>query len=104
MHVPFIFILLEPSVAKELGIMFFQRNLLFAHRQVDPEIARVALTYFYDHVLHWLTCINFGPRIFAQVPPHTIGAVKAGSFPDCVYARGLLKYQSTGLRSLFYNN
>ena len=53
---------LKPSVAEGLGVVLFQRNLLFSHHQVDSEIAKVAFKYFYGHALQSLTPINVALR------------------------------------------
>ena len=76
----------------------FQRNLLFAHRQVEPEIAEVALKYFYDP-LQSLTLIDVAPSVFAEVHPDTIGTIKTGLFPDSIEARGFLEDYSASRRS-----
>ena len=39
---------------------------------VDPEIAKVALKYFNEHALQWLTLRNVAVHVFAEVPPYTV--------------------------------
>ena len=60
-----------------------------------------ALKYFHKHPLQRLTPIDIAPRVFAEVPTRTVEAVKTGSFPDYLNARGLLKDQSASLKSFF---
>ena len=58
-YMPSFFIIhLKPSVAEGPEITLFQRNLLHAYRDIDPELAEVALKYFYEHAVQWLSPIN----------------------------------------------
>ena len=97
-YVPsFLLIHLKPCAAKGPEITLFQHNLLFACREIDSELADLALKYFYEQAIQWLTPINIALGVFAEVPPYPIDAVKTGQFPDTVDVRKLLKEQKTGL-------
>ena len=79
--------------------MLFQRNLLFAYRQVGLDIAKVARKYFYKHAPLWLTPVNVALSVFAEVPPYSLEAVKTGLFPESADAPGLLKDRRATLKS-----
>ena len=81
--------------------MLFERNFLFAHRQVDSEITEVTSKYFQENAMQWLTPMNVALIAFAKVPLFTVEAVKTGSFPDSVGGRDLLKAQKERHRSFF---
>ena len=87
----FLQIHLKPSAAEGPGITLFQRNLLLAYREIDSEMANIALKYFCDHALHWMSPINVSLSVFAEVAPYSIEAVKTGQFPHSVDARKLLQ-------------
>ena len=101
-YVPsFLLIHLKPSAAESPEITLFQRNLLFAYREIDSELADLALKYFYEHAIQWLTPINVALGVFAEVPPYPIDAVKTGQFPDTVDVRKLPKERKTGFQEFF---
>ena len=72
-YVPSFFIHLKPSVDDGAGIMLFQQNLLFAPRQVEPEIAEVAEKCFYEQALK---PINVASSVFDEASPYSVEAVK----------------------------
>ena len=61
----FFIIYLKPLVAEGSEITLFQRNLLHAYRDIGPELAKVALKYFYEHAVQWLSTINIALSVFA---------------------------------------
>ena len=80
-YVPsFVMIHLKPSAAEGPGITLFQRNLLLAYKEIDSELAEVALKYFYDHAQQWMTPINVALSVYAEVPPYSVEAVRTGHF------------------------
>ena len=101
-YVPsFLLIHLKPSAVEGPGITLFQRNLLFTFREINLELAEVALKYFYEHALQWMTPINVALDMFSEVPPYSFEAVKTGHYPDSVDARKLLQERKATLRDFF---
>ena len=98
----FFIIHLKRSVAERPGITFFQRNL-HAYQDIDPELAEVALKYFYEHAVQWLSPINIALSVFAEVSPYSFEAVTAGSFPQSVDKGMLIRDRKTNLKSFFTN-
>jgi len=97
----FFLIHLKPSVAEGPGITLFQRNLLHAYKEVDPELAEVALKYFYEHAVQWLSPINVALSVFAEVPPYSFEAVTTGTFPQSVDTGMLVRDRKTTLKCFF---
>ena len=81
--------------------MLFQRNLLFAYRQVNLNIAEVALMNFYKHAPMWLPPVNVTLCVFAEMPPYLREAVETGLFPEFADAPGLLKDRRATFKSFF---
>ena len=101
-YVPsFLLIHLKPSAAEGPGITLFQRDLLLAFREIDPELADIALKYYHEHAIQWLTPINIALSAFAEVPPYSLEAIRTGHFPQSVDSRKLLQDRKAGLKSFF---
>ena len=58
--------------------------MLFAYREIDAELAEVALKYFHEHDLRWLSPTNVSLSVFAEVPFYSVEAVALGSLPTFV--------------------
>ena len=71
---------LKPSAAEGRGNTLFQRNLLFAYREIDAELARVVLQCFYEHASRSLSPINVSLSVFAEVPTYSVEAVAVSLF------------------------
>ena len=50
-----IFYHLKPTASEGPFLTLFQRDILSAYRDIDPEIADVALKYFLKHATCWLS-------------------------------------------------
>ena len=61
----FLFVFLNPAAA-EGPAAIFQRDFLLAYREVDVEQADVALKYFCEHALQWMTPTNVGLNAFSE--------------------------------------
>ena len=81
----------------------FQKNILHAYRDIDPELAEVALKYFYEPAVQWLLPFNIVLSVFAEVPPYSDEAVTTGSFSQSVDISMLIRDRKTNLKSFFIN-
>ena len=43
-----------------------KKTFICLSRELYQDIAKVALKYFYDHAMHWLTPINVALNVFAK--------------------------------------
>ena len=103
-YVPSFFIIhSKPSVAEGPGITLFQKNILHAYRDIDPELAEVAVKYFYEFAVQWLSPINIALKVFADVPSYSDEAVTTGSFSQSVDISMLKRDRKTNLKSFFTN-
>ena len=85
MYIPSFFeIHLKPSAAQGPSITLFQRDLLFAWREIEPELVDVFWKYYVKHASQWLSPKNVALSVHANVPPYSIEAVKTGSLPPQV--------------------
>ena len=101
-YVPsFVMIHLKRSAAEGPGFTLFQRDLLFVYKEIDSELAEVALKYFYDHAQQWVTPINAALSVYAEVPSYSVEAVQTSQFSDLVDAQNLLKERRTSLKDFF---
>ena len=98
---PLVTIHLKQSAAEGPRITLFQRYLLLAYNEIDSELAKVALKYFYNHAQQWMTPINVALNMYAEVPPYCVEAVQTGHFPDSEDARKLLQERSASLKEFF---
>ena len=88
MYVPsFLLIHRKPTATEGPAVTLSQRDLLLAYREVDVELADIALKYFREHALQWMTPTNVAVSVFAEWPPYPVEAVKTGRFPDYVDAQ-----------------
>ena len=85
-YVPsFIMIHLNPQAAEGPSLTLFQRGLILAYRQLEPDIANMVWKYFLPHASKWLSPINVALSVYAEVPPYSLEAVSSsGSFPTSV--------------------
>ena len=65
------------------------------------ELADIALQYFCEHALQWMTPTNVALSVFSEWLLYSIEAVKTGRFPDYVDAPKLLQNSKAGLKSFF---
>ena len=76
-YVPsFITIHLKPKACDGPFLTLFQRDLLFAYREIDEEVADVVLKYFVEHGLQWLSPKNVALSLFSDCPPFSLNAQK----------------------------
>ena len=75
-----------------------------AYRQLYPDIAEVALKYFCDHAMQWLTPINVALKYVCCSTSIFRRNCCKRTFPDEVDARNLLKDRSSRLRSFFFTS
>ena len=71
-YVPsFIMIHLNPQAAEGPSLTLFQRDLILAYRQLEPDIADMVWKYFLPHASKWLSPINVALSVYAEVPPRS---------------------------------
>ena len=98
----FIMIHLNPKAAEGPSLTLFQRDLILAYRQLEPNIADVVWNYFVPHASKWLSPVNVALSVYAETPPYSVEAVSfSESFPDSVEIRTLLSDPRKRLRHFF---
>ena len=98
----FIMIHLNPNSAEGPSLTLFQRDLILAYRQLEPNIADVVWNYFVPHASKWLSPVNVALSVYAETPPYSVEAVSfSESFPDSVEIRTLLSDPRKRLRHFF---
>ena len=102
-YVPsFIMIHLKPKASDGPFLTLFQRDLLFAYRKIDEEVADVVLKYFVEHGSKWLSPKNVALSLFSDCPPFSLNAVKTSSaLPADVDTRVQLQCRAARLRNFF---
>ena len=53
-------------------LTLFQRDILSAYRDIDLEIADVALKYFLKRATCWLSPKNVALSVYAETPPYSV--------------------------------
>ena len=95
-YVPsFMLIHLKPTASEGPFLALFQRDIFSAYRDIDPEIADVALKYFSKHATCWLSPKNVTLRVYGKSPPYSVEAVKVFMLPDTVDIESHLKDRTT---------
>ena len=102
-YVPsFIMIRLKPKACDGPFLTLFQRDLLFAYREIDEEVADVVLKYFVEHGSQWLSPKDVALSLFSDCPPFSFNAVKtSSSLPADVDTRVQLQCRAARLRNFF---
>ena len=101
-YVPsFIMIHLNPQAAQGPSLSLFQRDLILAYRQLEPDIADVVWKYFLPHASKWFSPINVALSVYAEVPPYSLEAVSSSSFPTSVNIKAFLPEPKRRLRHFF---
>ena len=59
---------LKPTASEGPFLTLFQRDILSAYRDIDPEIADVALKYFLKHATCWLSPKNVALSVHGDTP------------------------------------
>ena len=67
---------LKPTASEGHFFTLFQRDILLAYRDIDPEIVNVALKYFLKHATCWLSPNNVALSVYEETPPYSVEAVK----------------------------
>ena len=98
-YVPsFIMIHLKPKACDGPFLTLFQRDLLFAYREIDEEVADVVLKYFVEQGSQWLSPKNVALSLFSDCPPFSFNAVKtSSSLPADVNTRVQLQCRAARL-------
>ena len=79
-YVPsFVMIHLHPKACDGPFLTLFQRNLLLAYREIQPDVADMVMKYYLDHAGQWLDPQNVALSVYSEVPPYPIEAVKVSS-------------------------
>ena len=94
----FIQIHLKQATSEGSYLTLFQRDFLFACREVNPELTEEALKYYYEHASQWLNPKNVPLNEFGEVSPLS---VEAASLPASVNILNCLKERSYRLRYFF---
>ena len=98
----FLMIHLKPGAPEGPFLTLFQRDLLFAFREIDAEIVKTIMKYFLDHASHWLSWKNVSVSVYADVAPYSVEALKTCSSPSpAVDARSLLLDRTARLKHFF---
>ena len=98
----FIMIHLNPKAAEGPSLTLFQRDLILAYRQLEPDIADVVWKYFVPHASKWLSPVNVALSVYAEIPPYSLEAVSSSeSFSDSVDIGTLLSDPKQRLRHFF---
>ena len=98
----FIMIHLKPKACDGPFLTLFQRDLFFAHREIDEEVADVVLKYFVEHGSARLSPKNVALSLFSDCPPFSLNAVKtSSSLPADVDTRVQLQCRAARLRNFF---
>ena len=96
----FLAIHLKSSTAEGPSVVLFTRDLLLAYKEVNLPVFEAIWKHFVQHASQWLSPKNTALSKHAEVPPHTIDAVKEKAFPKNVdIQQALLKRKQ--LRDFF---
>ena len=91
---------LKPKACDGPFLTLFQRDLLFAYREIDEEVADVVLKYFVES--QRLSPKNVALSLFSDFPPFSLNAVKtSSSLPADVDIRVQLQCRAARLRNFF---
>ena len=83
-------------------LTLFQRNLLLAYREIQPDVADMVMKYYLDHAGQWLDPQNVALSVYSEVPPYPIEAVKvSSSMPLSIDVNNLLMNRNAGLKQFF---
>ena len=97
----FLMIRLKPGTSEGLYLTLFQRDLIVAFQEIDPEIVKTTMKYFLEHASQWLSWKNVALSVYAKVAPYSVEAVKACPFPATVDVCSRLQDCTTRLRHFF---
>ena len=101
-YVPsFMLIHLKPTASEGPFLTLFHRDILSAYRDIDLEIADVALKYFLKHATCWLSPKNVALSVFGETPSYSVEAVKVCMLPDTVDIKSHLMDRTTRLKHFF---
>ena len=94
------FLMIHPKPGASEGpyLTLFQRDLIVAFQEIDPEIVKTTMKYFLEHASQWLSWKNVALSVYAKVAPYSVEAVKACPFPVTVDVCSLLQDRTTRLR------
>ena len=94
-----IMIHLKPKACDGPFLTLFQRDLLFAYREIDEKVADVVLKCFVEHGSQWLCPKNVALSLFSDCPPLSLNAVKTfSSLPADVDTRAQLQCRVARLK------
>jgi len=92
---------LKSAATEGPRITLFQRDLLLAYKEKDPDMAGVELKYYYKHASKWLSSKNVALSDYSVVPPYSLDFIKCGSFPETVDNKACLENRSATLKHFF---
>ena len=92
---------LKPTASEGPFLTLFQRDILLAYRDVDPEIVDVALKYFKKHPARWLSQKNVALSVYGETPLYSMEAVKVCMLPDTVGIKSHVMDRTTRLKHFF---
>ena len=92
---------LKPTVSEGPFFTLFQRDILLAYRDIDTEIADVALKYFLKHGTCWLSPKNVALSVYGETSPYSVKAVKVCMLPETVDIKSHLMDRTTPLKQFF---
>ena len=92
---------LKPTASEEPFFTLFQRDILLGYRDIDTEIADVALKYFLKYATCWLSPKNVALSVYGGTHPYSVEAVKVCMIPDTVDIKSHLMDRTTRLKHFF---
>ena len=92
---------LKPTASEEPFFTLFQRDILLAYRDIDTEIADVALKYFLEYATCWLSPINVALSVYGGTHSYSVEAVKVCMIPDIVDIKSHLMDRTTRQKYFF---
>ena len=92
---------LKPTASEGPFLTLFHRDILSAYRDIDLEIADVALKYFLKHATCWLSQKNVALSVYGETPSYSVEAVKVCMLPDTVDIKSHLMDRITRLKHFF---
>ena len=102
-YVPsFTMIHFKPKACDGPFLIFFQRDLLLAHQEVDEQVANMVFKYFVEHGSQWLSPNNVALCLFSDIPPLSFEAVQTSSLlPVAIDIRAQMKCRAARLKNFF---
>ena len=93
---------LKPTTSEKPFLTLFQRDILSAYRDIEPEIADVALKYFLKHATGWPSPKNVALSVCGETHPFGVKTVKVCILPDTVDIKSHLMGQNYSTKTFLH--